>query len=111
MNECMKLLDEWIVKCKNDAHEKYIKSSDKQELQDYIDYLEYLNEQVNFFIRKGNTEALKDLGWSDNLISCINDTETLVDIRDTIKQAFTVYYFNKSPKHQNELVEQIGGLR
>jgi len=111
MSDYIKLLDLWIVKSKRDAHEQYIKSSDSNELQNYIDSLQDLNDKTIYAIKKGNIETLRSIGWPDELIAHIKDMESSIEMCDTIRQAFTVLYYNMSPRHQDELIEQIGGLR
>lgn len=103
------MLNEWIVKIKRDLHEKYIKSSDPNELEEYKDELESLFHRI--YKAKGNKDLLKKTGLPDQIIEDMSNVNEENDIIDTLNQAFTVYHFNRSPKHQEELNQQIGGLR
>jgi hypothetical protein len=103
------ILDRWIVNIKTDLHNKYIKSSDPNELENYKRELETLFYKI--ITAKGNQDLLKATGLPDEIIEDMNDVNKRTEIIDSLEQAFTVYHFNKSPKHQEELIQQIGGLR
>jgi hypothetical protein len=102
-------LDQWIVNIKKDLHNKYIISSDPNELENYKNSLETLFNTIEK--AKGDRDLLKLTNLPDEVIDDMNDINNRTDIINTLRQAFTVFHFNRSPKHQGELIEQIGGLR
>ena len=102
-------LNQWIVKIKTDFHNKYIKSSDPTELENYKISLENLFDRI--IVAKENQDLLRETSLPDEVIKDISDVNKRTDIINTLRQAFTVFHYNKSPRHQKELIEQIGGLR
>ena len=107
--ECIMRVDAWIKEIKKNAYEKNINSQDSNtnetpdELLAYKSYLEDLEERLSKAIREENKGVLSDLQWPNELMECITDMKLRTDILDRLKQAFTIYHFNKSPRHAEEL--------
>jgi len=102
-------LDQWIVNVKTNLHNKYIISSDPNELENYKNSLENLFNTIEK--AKGDQNLLKLTNLPDEVIEDMNDINKRTYIMNTLREAFTVFHFNRSPIHQKELIEQIGGLR
>jgi len=101
--DCSKILNKWIVEVKKNEYEKHIKTENHEELNKYIHSLEYLEMQLNKAIINEDTERLKMLNWPNELMECIKDMNTRSELLDILREAFTVHYFNQSPKHEEEL--------
>ena len=109
---CMTTLTKWIIQCKRETYEKYVKNSNESnELQTYVDSLELLEIRLKKAINSENMEDLKALKWPEELMECIKDMSIRSELLDIIYESLVIHHFNRSPKHEEELRQENLGLQ
>jgi t-SNARE complex subunit (syntaxin) len=101
-------LNSWLCKIKSELLEKYTENNKNtnKEFSNYFFELSKLGEKLNTLITHENTEKLKALDFPLDLIQYINDMNLRAMMLDTIKESLTIFPFNKSPSHAEELSKQ-----
>jgi hypothetical protein len=102
-DECLQILNNWIVKIKKAQYMNIENSENSQDLLKYTDYLYDLENKLRIAITSERLDTLQALGWPNELMECIKDMNTRAEILDCLNQALTVHQFNKSPMHEQEL--------
>lgn len=111
-DECLVILDKWIVLKKNSMYDEHVKAdNDENELQEYSDSLEDFAMKLIQAIETERVDDLKKLGWPEELMECIKDVGIRVDIKDHIESWLIRYPFNRSKIHIKELERENAGLQ
>ena len=112
-DECIKILDEWIVENKNKIYDKYITNSDESVdgLEEYKKELKiYGNKILNAIDKQLFDDLIQKFNWPKELLECIEDSNMFVEIKDTIEQCFIHFPFVKCKQHMQELNKQLAGI-
>jgi len=105
---CLGLLDEWILKQKNNIYEQNIKgpTNNSDTIIKYLETLTNLSNKLHQAITNRNIDFLVSCGWPESLIGCINHINMRTDIKDRIKLWFETYPNVKRVGHLEKLVEE-----
>lgn len=107
MEECLKILNSWIIKVKNTKYKQYTQVEKASSLDEYKNSLEELESKLRSeILKEDNISELQRLGFPEELMECITNMQIKPYILDRIQQAFTVNHFNQSPLHEAELNEK-----
>ena len=109
--ECLNILDKWLLLKKNEIYAENIKAdNDETELQAYSDSLEDFALTLIDSIDGEYFDTLNTLGWPKELMGCITDMGIRVDIIHDIRSSFITYPFNRNEIHKRELLRENAGL-
>ena len=108
--DCLELLDEWIISQKNSIYDENIKGPNNKGdvISNYSAALKNISLELRKAIRSRNINVLTSLGWPNQLIECINDANMRVEIDDRIIKWFETFPNVKSSNHLNTLIEESG---
>jgi hypothetical protein len=111
-DECLVILDKWIITQKNNIYDEHVKGdNDANELQGYCNSLEEFADRLIQLIEKELFSELKTLGWPEELMECIKEIGIRVDIIHHIDSWLIRYPFNRSKMHNKELEREKEGLQ
>jgi hypothetical protein len=112
-DECIKILDKWIIENKNIIYDIHITNNEESSngLQEYqIALKKYGNEIINAINRQLIDDLKEKYKWPDNLLECLNDSNISTEIKDTIQQCFIHFPYVKCKIHMEELKKQLAGI-
>ena len=111
-DECIDVLDKWILAEKNTIYDANIKGPDNSQdvLSVYIESLESFGKRLLWAIEHEDLDYLRELNWPTELLECIKDLGIRTVITDRIEHWFLMYPFVKSKLHINELATENAGV-
>ena len=103
--DCLKILDEWIMSQKQQIYDENIKGPNNKPdvISNYTATLKKISSQLRQAIRSRNVQVLTSFGWPSQLVECINDANIRLEIEDRVIEWFETFPNVQSSKHLNIL--------
>jgi hypothetical protein len=104
--DCLAILDQWIMSQKNIIYDENIKGPNNKGdvISNYTMTLSKISNNLKTAIRGRDKATLLSFGWTNDLIECINDANMRLEINDRITMWFETYPNVKSSNHLKTLI-------
>ncbi len=111
-DECLQKLADWVKQKKDELYDRNIKSPSNQEavLDSFIKACNDIGEKLVRNLNAENDSNLKELGWPEDLMSCMKQPDIRTILCDQVEHWFIRFPFVKSRLHLEELQRENGGL-
>jgi len=107
-DSCIKLLDDWILKKKDELHKKYVLNSSGTEEGDviYVEELKKIGTKLNSYIDHGKKESIKEFDVPEEVCKCILEViGASVVFQDRITAWCIDFPAIRTKKHLKEEIE------
>jgi len=108
-DECINILDTWIISEKNRIYDEIMQKDDRGNMI-LVEYEETVREFGYKVMKLVENETLQELNWPENLHECVKYPIIKNLILEEIEQWLVRFPYVKSRKHLEELEAMYSGV-